>query len=84
MALAASHPKGKLTIIEGDPGEGKSFLSPAIAAAVTRGFGLPGEEEQREPEAVLIMSAEDGLQIPSGRALRIWARTLGEWWRFVD
>jgi Bifunctional DNA primase/polymerase, N-terminal/AAA domain/Primase C terminal 1 (PriCT-1) len=54
-------PRGKLTIIEGDPGEGKSFLSQAIATAITRGFGLPGDEEQREPETVLIMSAEDGL-----------------------
>jgi hypothetical protein len=54
-------PRGKLTIIEGDPGEGKSFLSQAIAAAVTRGFGLPGQEERQEPETVLIMSAEDGL-----------------------
>jgi archaellum biogenesis ATPase FlaH len=53
-------PRGKLTIIEGDPGEGKSFLSQAIATAITRGFGLPGEEK-REPETVLIMSAEDGL-----------------------
>jgi archaellum biogenesis ATPase FlaH len=54
-------PRGKLTIIEGDPGEGKSFLSQAIATAITRGFGLPGEKEEREPETVLIMSAEDGL-----------------------
>ena len=54
-------PRGKLTIIEGDPGEGKSFLSQAIATAITRGFGLPGEKEKREPETVLIMSAEDGL-----------------------
>lgn len=54
-------PRGKLTIIEGDPGEGKSFLSQAIATATTRGCGLPGEEQQREPENVLIMSAEDGL-----------------------
>jgi archaellum biogenesis ATPase FlaH len=54
-------PRAKLTIIEGDPGEGKSFLSQAIAAAITLGFGLPGAEEQREPETVLIMSAEDGL-----------------------
>ena len=53
-------PLGKLTIIEGDPGEGKSFLSQAIASAITRGFGLPGEDH-REPETVLIMSAEDRL-----------------------
>jgi putative DNA primase/helicase len=53
-------PRGKLTIIEGDPGEGKSFLSQAIAAAVSVGCGLPGEAK-REPESVVIMSAEDGL-----------------------
>jgi archaellum biogenesis ATPase FlaH len=54
-------PRGKLTIVEGDPGEGKSFLSQAIATAITRGCGLPGQEEQKESETVLIMSAEDGL-----------------------
>jgi len=53
-------PRGKLTIIEGDPGEGKSFLSLAIAAAVTVGLGLPGEAK-RDPETVVLMSAEDGL-----------------------
>jgi AAA domain len=53
-------PRGKLTIIEGDPGEGKSFLSQAIAAAVTVGFGLP-REARRDPESVVLMSAEDGL-----------------------
>ena len=40
-------PKGKLTIIEGDRGEGKSFLSQAIATAVTRGFGFPGKKTTR-------------------------------------
>lgn len=54
-------PRGKLTIIDGDPGVGKSFLSLAIATAVTCGCGLPGELEQRDPQNVLIMSAEDGL-----------------------
>ena len=54
-------PRGKLTFIDGDPGEGKSFLSLALATAITRGFGLPGEKEPREPETVLIMNAEDGL-----------------------
>ena len=53
-------PKGKLTIIEGDPGVGKSFLSQAIAAAITRGVGLPGEE-RTDPATVILMSAEDGL-----------------------
>lgn len=54
-------PRGKLTIIEGDPGVGKSFLSLAIGTAATLGRGLPGDEEERDPANVLIMSAEDGL-----------------------
>jgi DNA replication protein DnaC len=31
-------PRGKLTIVEGDPGLGKSWLTLAVAAAVTRGW----------------------------------------------
>lgn len=54
-------PRGKLTIVEGDPGEGKSFLSQAIAASITLGAGFPGDTKRREPETVIIMSAEDGL-----------------------
>ena len=50
----------KLTDIHGDPGEGKSFVSQAIAAAVSCGDGLPGDSN-REPGNVIIMSAEDGL-----------------------
>ena len=51
---------GKLTIIEGDPGLGKSWLTCAIATAVTRGRGLPGADPFG-PGAVLMLSAEDGL-----------------------
>jgi hypothetical protein len=53
-------PLGKLTILEGDPGLGKSWLTCAIAAAVSRGRGLPGSEPF-EPSNVLMLSAEDGL-----------------------
>jgi RecA-family ATPase len=42
------------------PSVGKSFLSQAIAAAVTRGIGLPGED-RTEPGTVILMSAEDGV-----------------------
>lgn len=52
-------PRGKITIIEGDPGQGKSFLTQAIAAAVSKGCCFP-DDEQREPGNVIIMSAEDG------------------------
>jgi putative DNA primase/helicase len=51
---------GKLTILEGDPGLGKSWLTCAIAASVSLGRGLPGAEPF-EPGNVLMLSAEDGL-----------------------
>jgi putative DNA primase/helicase len=51
---------GKLTILEGDPGLGKSWLTCAIAASVSLGHGLPGAEPS-EPGNVLMLSAEDGL-----------------------
>ena len=51
---------GKFTLLEGDPGLGKSWLTCAIAAAVSLGRGLPGVEPF-EPGRVLMLSAEDGL-----------------------
>jgi len=53
-------PKGKVTLVEGDPGIGKSWVSLAIATAVSLGKGLPGQE-LTEPANVVIASAEDGL-----------------------
>lgn len=53
-------PKGKLTIIEGDGGIGKSWLTCAIATAISCGFGLPASEPF-EAGSVLFLSAEDGL-----------------------
>ena len=53
-------PFGKLTLLEGDPGVGKSWVSLAIATAVSLGVGLPGQGDlARGP--VLIASAEDGI-----------------------
>ncbi len=54
-------PFGKLTLLEGDPGVGKSWLSLAIATAVSLGHGLPGQTDLAYG-AVLIASAEDGLK----------------------
>jgi hypothetical protein len=53
-------PVGKLTILEGDPGIGKSWLTCAIASAVSTGHGLPNTAAT-EPRNVLILTAEDGL-----------------------
>lgn len=53
-------PLGRLTILGGDPGAGKSFITAAIAAAASRGDSLPGEKQDvREPMVTLILSAED-------------------------
>lgn len=53
-------PKGKVTLIEGDPGVGKSWLTLAIATAISKGYGLPNSKPM-EPRNVLVLSAEDGL-----------------------
>ncbi len=53
-------PRGKVTLVEGDPGIGKSWVSLAIATGVTLGAGIPGQE-LTEPSNVVIASAEDGL-----------------------
>jgi hypothetical protein len=53
-------PLGKLTILEGDPGIGKSWITCAIASAVSTGHGLPNTAPT-EPKNVLILTAEDGL-----------------------
>lgn len=54
-------PAGKLTIIEGDPGIGKSWITCAIAKAVAGGEALPGQEGRplAPPQRVLLCSAED-------------------------
>jgi len=54
-------PIGKVTMLEGDPGIGKSHVSLAFAAGVAAGFGLPGQKERTEPRTVLIASCEDGI-----------------------
>jgi hypothetical protein len=52
-------PLGKVTMLEGDPGVGKSWVSLAIATAVSLGRGLPGTEPT-EPANVLVLNYEDG------------------------
>ena len=60
-------PYGKVTIIQGDPGEGKTTLALNIAAALTRGRTVTGETkdaltgEELFPMPVVFQTAEDGL-----------------------
>jgi AAA domain len=54
-------PAGKLTLLDGDPGLGKSTLLCELAARIARGDPLPGAEtEPGAPRGVLLFSAEDG------------------------
>ena len=54
-------PYGMLSEVCGDPGEGKSHLTLAIATAGTLGLGLPGDPEGgvRVPGHVLLVCMED-------------------------
>jgi hypothetical protein len=53
-------PRGAITILDGDPGEGKSQLALRIAAQVSTGLPFPGEAPGlRLPSNVLLLSAED-------------------------
>jgi len=53
-------PIGRITMLDGDPGSGKSTLSLVIASAVSRGVALPFGEKPKSPANVLLMSCEDG------------------------
>ena len=52
-------PQGKLAILEGDPGEGKSMITVDWAARVSTGRPMPLESGKRAPAGVVILSAED-------------------------
>ena len=51
---------GKITMIQGDPGEGKTTFALRIAAACSNGSGLPGMDPL-PPFPILYQTAEDGL-----------------------
>lgn len=51
---------GKLTLIDGDPGAGKTTLALDIAARITTGEPFEAEGLRRNPAGVILMSAEDG------------------------
>lgn len=53
-------PFGKLTILQGNPGEGKTYLAMQLCAACTNRVQLPGMEVL-EPFNVIYQTAEDGL-----------------------
>lgn len=54
-------PLGKLSLLVGNPDEGKSFLSLFITARVSRGEPWPDSGERSPRGSVLILTAEDGI-----------------------
>ena len=56
-------PYGKITIIEGEPGEGKTTLVLKLAAALSRGLPLPCDDDKEyEPIHIIYQTAEDGIE----------------------
>ncbi len=53
-------PKGKLTLLDGDPAKGKSVLTIHVAACVTEGRAFP-DGAPCEAAGVVLLNTEDGL-----------------------
>ena len=54
-------PYGKLTIVQGDPGDGKTTLILNIAAKLSKGEGLDNDMKLMESMNIIYQTAEDGL-----------------------
>ena len=54
-------PRGKLALLDGDPGLGKSLITLDLAARVTTGAPMPDGTGGGEPAGVVILTAEDDL-----------------------
>ena len=52
-------PYGKLTVIQGDPGEGKSTLILNIAALLSKGKPMPDGTSAETPQTIIYQCAED-------------------------
>lgn len=53
-------PFGKITIIQGDPGEGKSTFAINLISMITNGAAIPFTGKTIEPSAVVYQNSEDG------------------------
>ena len=51
--------RGKLAVLDGDPGTGKSFATIDLAARLSRGAALPDGATPTAPGSVLLLNAED-------------------------
>lgn len=55
-------PYGKLTVIQGDPGEGKSTLILNIAALLSTGQPMPDGTPIDKPQTIIYQCAEDSVE----------------------
>jgi hypothetical protein len=53
---------GKLTLIDGDPSQGKSLLALDLAARLTTGREWPDGQNTSAPQPVILFAGEDGIQ----------------------
>ena len=51
--------RGKLGVLDGDPGTGKSFVTVDLAARLSRGGPLPDGQPLARPNVTLLLNAED-------------------------
>jgi energy-coupling factor transporter ATP-binding protein EcfA2 len=58
-------PYGKITVVQGDPGEGKTTFVLALIALLTQGKPLPEEENGTEPINVITKQRKMVLPTPS-------------------
>lgn len=64
-------PLGGLTLVDGAPESGKSYVMASISATISRGGELPLSNHQREPGSVLLLSNEDDPERVTKRRLRL-------------
>ena len=73
-------PYGKLTIIQGGPGDGKTTLVLNIAAKLSKGESLDSDMNVQEPVNVIYQTAEDGLADTVKPRLELAGRTVKRYW----
>lgn len=74
-------PFGKVTLLESEPGVGKSSLTLELAARVSRGAPMPLARTHAEPANVIIFSGDDGLadtvrprlEVADADLTRVWS-----------
>ena len=55
-------PFGKITLIQGDPGDGKTMLALNIAALLSNGSPMPDSDRKIDCTRIIYQSAEDGAE----------------------